>query len=68
MWWKRRPAGAMGVPPMPVDRRVFLGLLAMLVVGGLFFPLVGLSLVAMLVLDQAYVRLTDRRRGRPHPA
>ena len=62
MWWKRRPAGSMGVPPMPLDRRVFAGLLAMLVVGGLVFPLVGLSLAVMLVLDQLYVRLRDQRR------
>ncbi|WP_134680493.1 PepSY-associated TM helix domain-containing protein [Paracoccus ravus] len=62
MWWKRRPSGSLGVPPLPQDRRVFRGLIAMLAVGGLLFPLVGLSLIVMLVLDTAVVRL--RMTGR----
>ncbi len=41
MWWKRRPAGSLGIPPMPQDRRVFRGLLFLLAVGGIIFPLVG---------------------------
>ena len=62
MWWKRRPKGSLGVPPPPADRRVFRGLIAMLVVGGIVFPLVGGSLVAMLVLDWVYMRA--RKKGR----
>jgi uncharacterized iron-regulated membrane protein len=58
MWWKRRPKGSMGVPPLPSDRRVFRGLLAILVVGGIVFPLVGASLMVMLLLDWLYVRST----------
>ena len=54
MWWKRRPKGSLGVPPMPSDKRVFRGLIAMLAIGGILFPLVGLSLVVMLVLDWSY--------------
>jgi uncharacterized iron-regulated membrane protein len=61
MWWKRRPAGSLGVPPMPSDRRVFRGLLALLVIGGLLFPLVGLSLLVMLTLDWAYTRFKGKR-------
>ncbi|PRD41872.1 hypothetical protein C5748_19665 [Phyllobacterium phragmitis] len=61
MWWKRRPAGSLGVPPMPADRRVFRGLIAILVIGGIVFPLVGLSLVIMLALDWAYSRLSRLR-------
>ncbi|WP_283195625.1 PepSY domain-containing protein [Rhizobium sp. AN80A] len=62
MWWKRRPSGSLGVPPMPSDKRVFRGLIAILVIGGIIFPLVGLSLVVMLVLDWIYVRTRRRRR------
>ncbi len=62
MWWKRRPAGSLGVPPMPSDKRVFRGLIAILAIGGIIFPLVGLSLVVMLALDWIYVR-TRRRRS-----
>jgi uncharacterized iron-regulated membrane protein len=56
MWWKRRPAGSLGVPPMPADKRVFRGLIAILAIGGVLFPLVGLSLIVMLGLDWLYVR------------
>ncbi len=62
MWWKRRPGRSLGVPPMPKDPRVFRGLIALLAVGGLFFPLVGASLVTMLAIDFAFARL------RPRPA
>ncbi|MFK0332367.1 PepSY-associated TM helix domain-containing protein [Rhizobium sp. NPDC090275] len=62
MWWKRRPAGSLAVPPMPADKRVFRGLIAILAIGGIIFPLVGLSLVVMLALDWIYVR-TRRRRS-----
>jgi uncharacterized iron-regulated membrane protein len=51
MWWKRRPFGSLGVPPMPSDRRVFRGVITILAVGGIIFPLVGASLVVMLGLD-----------------
>ncbi|MCV9962470.1 PepSY domain-containing protein [Pararhizobium sp. BT-229] len=62
MWWKRRPKGSLGVPPMPADRRVFRGLIAMLAIGGIVFPLVGLSLVVMLVLDWVYMRVRKPNR------
>lgn len=61
MWWKRRPAGSLGVPPLPSDKRVFRGLLAILIAGGLVFPLVGLSLVTMLGLDWGYSKLLRLR-------
>ncbi len=61
MWWKRRPAGSLGVPPMPDDKRVVRGLIAMLAVGGVFFPLVGLSLVVMLAADWVYIRSRTKR-------
>jgi uncharacterized iron-regulated membrane protein len=54
MWWKRRPQGSLGVPPMPADARVFRGLLLILAVGGVLFPLVGLSLLVMLSADWLY--------------
>lgn len=51
MWWKRRPKGSLGVPPMPQEKRVLHGLIAILAIGGIIFPLVGVSLLVMLVLD-----------------
>ncbi|SMO44632.1 PepSY-associated TM helix domain-containing protein [Paracoccus laeviglucosivorans] len=61
MWWKRRPAGRLGVPPMPQNRRVFRGLIAMLALGGVIFPLVGLSLIVMLSLDFCVTRWGGNR-------
>lgn len=52
MWWKRRPAGSFGVPPLPLERRTLYGVFAILAVGGLIFPLVGASLIVMLVVDR----------------
>ncbi|PLP58844.1 hypothetical protein CYK37_14400 [Mesorhizobium loti] len=63
MWWKRRPAGSLGVPPLPEDTRVFRGLLVILIAGGLLFPLVGISLAAMLVLDFSYSRMRRPKRA-----
>lgn len=55
MWWKRKPAGALGVPPLPQDSRAFRGLFIILIIGGIIFPLVGISLIVMLLLDTAYI-------------
>lgn len=62
MWWKRRPQGEMGVPPLPADKRVFRGLIAILAIGGLIFPLVGASLIVMLLLDWWLIRPFQERR------
>lgn len=51
MWWKRRPTGSMGVPPMPVMRGALRGVMILMIIGGIVFPLVGASLLVMLVLD-----------------
>jgi len=61
MWWKRRPSGSLGVPPRPADRRALRTVFALLVLGGLAFPLVGASLLAMGALDL----LLSRRFVRP---
>lgn len=61
MWWKRRPRGSLGVPPLPADKRVLRGLVGLLVLGGLAFPLTGLSLLVMLGLDWLITRRPRRR-------
>lgn len=60
MWWKRRPTGAFGVPPAPADPRAIRGLLLIMAVFGLIFPLVGASLLVMLALDFAFARQPRR--------
>jgi uncharacterized iron-regulated membrane protein len=56
MWWKRRPKGSLGIPPLPRDRAVLRGVVAILAVGGVIFPLVGASLLVMLLLDWLFTR------------
>ncbi|MCJ2019951.1 PepSY domain-containing protein [Methylobacterium sp. E-065] len=63
MWWKRRPAGGLGVPPWPRDRRV-VATVTLLVAGlGALFPLTGLAILGMLGLDRVAQRLRRRVRA-----
>jgi uncharacterized iron-regulated membrane protein len=57
MWWKRRPSGRLGVPPMPPRKDVYLGLWVIAVVFGLAFPMSGIAIAAMVVFDQTILRL-----------
>lgn len=61
MWWKRRPSGALGIPAVPADWRIPRTLLAMAVIAGIFFPLVGLSMLLLLMVELA-VLFIERRR------
>lgn len=56
MWWKRRPIGGIGVPPLPKHGRSVAGVLVLLCIGGVVFPLVGLSLLVVGVLDYLATR------------
>lgn len=56
MWWKRRPQGSLGVPPLPNEKATLRVVIALLAIGGLVFPLVGLSLIAMVVVDSVLAR------------
>ncbi|AMY68368.1 PepSY-associated TM helix domain-containing protein [Frigidibacter mobilis] len=51
MWWKRRPSGALGVPQVPADWRIPRTLLLMAVAAGIFFPLVGLSMLVLAAVE-----------------
>jgi uncharacterized iron-regulated membrane protein len=53
LWWQRRPKGTglIGAPPLPPHVQHWRVPLAIVAVLGLAFPLVGLSLVIMLLLD-----------------
>ncbi|MDK4739887.1 PepSY-associated TM helix domain-containing protein [Rhizobium sp. LEGMi198b] len=62
MWWKRRPAGRLGVPPMPPQKCVYVGLWLIVIVFGAAFPLTGLAVVVMLLFDQIVVRLVPPLR------
>lgn len=51
MWWKRRPAGSLGAPQVPVDWRIPRNVLLIAIAAGLFFPLVGLTLLVAGALE-----------------
>jgi uncharacterized iron-regulated membrane protein len=51
MWWQRRPSGRLGAPPFPVEGNQWKVPVAIAAVLGIVFPLVGLSLVVVLLLD-----------------
>ncbi len=56
MWWKRRPQGRVGVPPLPTDRRVYRALWIAAAALGSAFPLTGVAIVAMLAFDLLIIR------------
>jgi uncharacterized iron-regulated membrane protein len=60
MWWKRRPQRQWGVPPMPVERGTLRVVFGLLLVFGLLFPLVGVSLLLIAALDRGWVRDNGR--------
>lgn len=51
MWWKRRPLGGLGIPPLPREGSSVAGVFALLCIGGLIFPLMGASLLLVGLLD-----------------
>jgi uncharacterized iron-regulated membrane protein len=62
MWWKRRPSGRIGVPPMPPKRSVYIGLWAIAVAFGLAFPITGIAIIVMILIDQTILRLVPPLR------
>ena len=53
MWWKRRPAGQLrlAAPPMPADMPLWQGAVAVGLVVSLAFPMAGITLAAVLLVD-----------------
>ncbi|WP_443190994.1 PepSY-associated TM helix domain-containing protein [Pseudomonas indica] len=61
MWWKRRPAGRFGVPPLRHDLPLWKGGVAIMLVLGVAFPLVGLSMIAVWLLDRLWLAWQPER-------
>lgn len=64
IWWKRRPQGGLGVPPMRHDLPRWKTAIVIMIGLGVAFPLVGISLVAVWALDWAVLS----RLGTEQPA
>ena len=58
MWWKRRPRGSLGTPPLPEASRSAFGPLLIIGGVGLLYPLVGATFLIALAIDRlAFGRL-----------
>ncbi|MFC6080251.1 PepSY-associated TM helix domain-containing protein [Sphaerisporangium aureirubrum] len=62
MWWKRRPQGRLAAPTRPTDRRTAYGVLAIMATLGLLFPLAGITMATVLLLDLLLLRRIPRLR------
>lgn len=56
MWWKRRPVGRLGAPHAHQGTRYPLGFVTLLVLLGLFLPLLGTSMIVLLALERWLLR------------
>lgn len=55
MWWKRRPTGSLGIPPLPRRTKSLVGVTAILAIGGIIYPVVGVSMLVIWFLDWLFV-------------
>ncbi len=56
LWWRRRPQGVLGAPLPTAPLRFSAGLLAILLVLGVLLPLLGASLIAVLLVERLVFR------------
>jgi len=56
MWRKRKPNGKLGAPSQPNNKKVTYGLLIIMLICGAIMPLVGLSILFVLLLDLLIIR------------
>ena len=63
IWWKRRPQGGLGVPPLRHDLPTWKTGVAIMLALALAFPLVGASLIVVWGLDRLLLMI---RKLRPH--
>lgn len=55
MWWRRRPDGALGAPPIP-EGRVAVGLGVLILAFAVFLPVLGVSLVLVALVETLVLR------------
>jgi uncharacterized iron-regulated membrane protein len=63
MWWKRRPEGKLGVPPLPATPGAGRGLVIIIVGVGVIYPLVGASLIVATILNLAITAVIKSRKA-----
>jgi uncharacterized iron-regulated membrane protein len=65
MWWKRRPRGSLGVPPPSAQPGAARGLIAIVAVVGVIYPLVGATLVVAALADLTIAHSRRTLAARP---
>lgn len=55
-WWRRRPSGSLGAPPPAPGLRYPLALVGALILLGVLLPLLGLSMLAILLVERLWLR------------
>ncbi|MFC4544889.1 PepSY domain-containing protein [Paenactinomyces guangxiensis] len=63
MWWKRKPKGKLGAPPFPKNFKMVKGVSVITIALGVFFPLVGMSLLLVFLLDWFILRRVPKVRA-----
>jgi uncharacterized iron-regulated membrane protein len=66
MWWKRRPRGQFAAPQRRPGDRTTLGAVVAALLLGLFYPLLGLSMITALVVDALIGLVRWRKRRNAH--
>jgi uncharacterized iron-regulated membrane protein len=61
IWWKRRPQGKLGVPPLRHDLPKWKTAMVIMFALAVAFPLVGASLVVVWVLDKLLLARLNRQ-------
>lgn len=56
MWRKRKPEGKLGAPSKPENTKVTMGVILIMLICGAIMPLVGLSILIILLLDLLIIR------------
>jgi uncharacterized iron-regulated membrane protein len=62
MWWRRRPAGVLGAPPALATARYPYALLGLLVLLGVFLPLLGISMLLVWLVERLCLRRIEPAR------
>lgn len=63
MWWQRRPSGKIGAPKLPDNWTIPRGITIITIALGIFYPLVGVSLIILFLLDKFIIRHLPGAKG-----